>query len=67
MRPLSARELILIGFLLVFFGFLMPLLMTIRVIEASFLLSFVSYGASIVGLVMGTYGAAIIVRSRRDD
>lgn len=67
MRSLSGREFIFIGFLLVFTGFLVPLLMTIQVIEASFFLSFASYGASIVGLVIGTYGTAIYVRSRRDD
>lgn len=50
---------IIAGFLLVLVGFLLPLLMTLRVIQASFLLSFLSYGASMGGLILGLVGAAM--------
>ena len=66
MRPL---RLILIGFVLVLLGAVLPFLMVIRVVETSFLLSFLSYGASVGGLFLGLIGAASYVgnvRSRRD-
>jgi hypothetical protein len=52
------KRVIAIGFILVLFGFLVPLLMVIKIIEASFILGFVSYGASISGLLLGIIGAA---------
>jgi hypothetical protein len=67
MSSLSPRQLIFIGFLLVFFGFLAPLLMTARIIEATLFLSFLSYGASVAGLMLGIIGAANYMRGRRDD
>lgn len=66
MRPL---KLVLIGFLLVLLGAVLPFLMVIRVLEASFLLSFISYGASVGGLFLGVIGAASYVgnvKRRRD-
>ncbi len=54
-RPLN---IILIGFFLVLFGFLGPLLMVIQVVEASFFLSFLSFTASVTGLFMGLVGTA---------
>jgi hypothetical protein len=58
--------LILIGFVLVVFGFVVPFLMTLRVIESTFFLNFASYTASFLGLVFGIVGAAMIYRGRRD-
>ncbi|GAB4152469.1 MAG: hypothetical protein Fur0021_17300 [Candidatus Promineifilaceae bacterium] len=66
MRPL---KLVLIGFLLVLLGAVLPFLMVIRIVEPSFLLSFISYGASVGGLFLGVIGAASYVgnvRRRRD-
>jgi len=48
----------LIGFVLVLFGFVAPLLMVLKVIQSTFLLNFLAYGASIGGLLLGTIGAA---------
>ena len=59
---LHPLKLIIIGFLLVLFGFIAPLLMVINVIEASFILSFLSHGASISGLLLGLIGAAMYSR-----
>jgi hypothetical protein len=67
MISLSSRQLILLGFFLVFFGFLIPLLMTAHIIEATLFLSFLSYGASVVGLMLGILGAANYVRGRWDE
>ena len=58
MRRLHPREIIALGFVLVLFGFLAPFLMTIKVIGASFVLSFLSYSASVSGLLLGIIGAA---------
>lgn len=62
MRRLHPREMIALGFVLVLFGVLAPLLMVIKVIETSFVLGFLSYGASVVGLLLGIIGAAMYSR-----
>jgi hypothetical protein len=58
MMHTSPGKIILIGFALVVFGFLVPLLMMVRVIKPSFLLSFLSHGASVAGLFLGLMGTA---------
>ena len=50
------------GFLLLLLGFLLAFAMVLRVIEAGFLLSFVSYGASLSGLILGLFGALSYVQ-----
>jgi hypothetical protein len=66
MRGMQPGRLILIGFVLVLFGFVAPFLMVIRVVPSSFILNFLSYGASVVGLFLGLIGAALYVRTHRD-
>ena len=63
--PTSPIHLIIYAFLLLLFGFLLAFAMVIKVIEAGFLLSFLAYGASLVGLILGTYGAASYARTKR--
>jgi hypothetical protein len=60
------KHLLVFGFLLVVFGFLAPLLMVGHVIETSFFLGFVSYGASVAGLLLGMLGAASYSRANKD-
>jgi hypothetical protein len=62
MNPLN---LIITGFFLVLFGMVMPFLMTLRVIESTFLLNFLSFGCSVAGLFMGMVGAASYVKINR--
>jgi hypothetical protein len=62
MIRLQPWKIILIGFLLVLLGFLVPFLMVIDIIEANLLLSFLSHGASVAGLFLGLIGAASYVR-----
>jgi len=57
---------IVIGFVLVLFGFVAPFLMMMRVIEPGFALSFLSHAASVAGLFLGMIGAATYIRARRD-
>jgi hypothetical protein len=59
------KYLFVIGFLLVFLGFLLPWLMVLQVIEATFFLSFFSFVASIVGLFLGIIAVGYYYRDRR--
>jgi len=67
------RAIILIGFVLVLLGAVLPFLMVLRIIEPTFPLSFFSFGAGVAGLLLGVVGAAYYVRlhkkkdSRMDD
>jgi hypothetical protein len=66
MTRMHPGKIILIGFVLVVIGFVLPLLMMIRVIEPSFLLSFLSHGASVAGLFLGLLGTACYSRFNSD-
>jgi len=65
MRQLSGSSIILIGFVLVLLGFIIPWLMILKVIGSTFFLNFFSFTASILGLFLGLIGAAFYVRERR--
>jgi hypothetical protein len=54
-----------IGLILVLFGFLMPYLMVIGVVEASLWLCFLSHAASVSGLFLGFIGAAMTAHTNR--
>lgn len=55
-----------IGALLVVLGAVLPLLMVLHVLPSTFFLNFFSYIASVLGLFLGIWGAALyIIRSRR--
>ncbi|MEW6401342.1 MAG: hypothetical protein AB1649_06045 [Chloroflexota bacterium] len=58
-------RLILIGVVLSFLGVVFPFLMVIKVLESTFLLNFLSYGAQVAGLFLGIIGASQIVRRHR--
>lgn len=60
------KRLILIGFFLVLFGAVMPWLMVLGYIQNTFFLSFLTYGAQVSGLVVGTIGAAMLSKVNRD-
>ena len=60
------RRLIVVGLLLAVMGVVLPALMVIGVIRATFLLSFLAHGASISGLFLGFLGAMTISKRRRD-
>jgi hypothetical protein len=60
-----AFKFIIIGFVLVLIGFVVPLLMVIRLIEPGFLIGFASYGASVIGLLLGLFGTVEIYMRRK--
>ena len=62
---MEPKNLIIIGFFLVLFGFVAPFLMILGVLESTLLLNFLSYTASIGGLFMDIIGAAWYVRVNR--
>ncbi len=57
---------ILIGFLLVLLGAVLAWLMALRLIPTTnFVLPFISYAASISGLLLGFVGGALLIRTNR--
>ena len=64
-KPPDPRLILLIGFLLVVAGVVLPFMMVLQMIEATLFLSFLSYGASVAGLFLGVIGAAWYVRLNR--
>jgi hypothetical protein len=58
------KYIILLGFSLVLLGFVLPFLMVMRLVEPSFFLSFLSYGASVAGLFLGIIGASMFIKGR---
>ena len=57
--------LLFIAFGLLLFGWAVPFLIVMRIVEASYFLSFLSWAASISGLILGVIGAATVVRMRK--
>jgi hypothetical protein len=62
---MDPRGIIALGFILVLLGFLVPFLMVLHVIQTSFFLGFISYGASVTGLFLGLLGSVLYARMKR--
>jgi len=58
----NPRNILILGFILVLLGAVLPALMVFRVIDPTFFLSFVSFGSSVMGLFLGLVGTAYYVR-----
>lgn len=65
MRLPGPRGMILLGLIGVLAGFILPLLMVMGMLRSTFLLAFLSYIASLGGLILGIIGAAFYARERR--
>ena len=65
MIRLSPRAIIFIGFILVLLGFLLPLLMVVKVLESTYFLNFFSFTASLIGLFLGLMGSAQMAAEAR--
>jgi len=63
--PLSPKAILLIGFILVLAGAVLPFLMVIHVLKSTFFLNFFAFGAQVAGSFMGIIGAAYHVRAHR--
>jgi hypothetical protein len=69
MIGMNPKYMLLIAFLLLLVGIVLPMLMTLQLLESTFFLNFLSFGASLVGLILGFLGAMSIAarnRNRRD-
>jgi membrane associated rhomboid family serine protease len=66
MSGMGPIGLMVIGFFLLMFGFGVPFLMIIGILEPGFVLVFLSYMASIGGLIMGVIASALYIRERQD-
>jgi hypothetical protein len=62
MKP---QELIALGLVLVLIGWVIPLLTTLRLIEAHLVLLFLGHGASVAGMMLGLIGATQFMRRDR--
>jgi len=58
MNHIFPRLITIIAVCLAIFGTIIPLLMVLRIIEPSFSISFISYGATVASLFMGLIGMA---------
>jgi hypothetical protein len=61
----NPKTLIVIGFILLVVGWIVPFLTMAQIIPSNLLLLFASFAASVVGLFMGVIAAATIAVSRR--
>ena len=52
------RRVIALALFLMIFGFVMPFLMALKVVESTLFLNFLSFGASVLGLLLGLVGIA---------
>ena len=62
---LTPTQFLVLGFLLVTYGMVIPWLMVLQILEANFFLSFTSYAATFTGLLFGVVGVATYYRQRR--
>lgn len=67
MKLSSPLRLIAGGCILLMLGMLLPFLMVLRLWEPTFLLSFLSYASSLVGLIVGLWGIAQYSYARRKN
>jgi hypothetical protein len=59
------RALLFIALGLLLFGWVVPFLMVLRVVESTFFLNFLAWGASVGGLYLGVIAVASLVRRRK--
>ena len=65
MERINPLWIILIGFVMILFGVIVPFLTVLNLIEASFFWLFLSFFSSVGGLMLGIIGAAYYVRFNR--
>lgn len=65
MSDIDPRTLCGVGFALMLVGFILPALMIMKILDSTFLLNFLAYGASFIGLMFGLLGVLMIAIRRR--
>jgi hypothetical protein len=61
------RWILVIGFVLVLIGAVLPWLMVMQVIRSTFFINFFSFGCTVAGLLLGIVGAAYYARPPKDQ
>jgi len=67
MLRLSSVQLMVIGFVLLVIGVVLPFVMVLRIVEPTLLLNIIAYFASFIGVVIGMFGAISYSRIQRHD
>lgn len=62
----SPKRLIISGFVLLVLGVFFPLLMMLRLIESTFWLNFLSFGAQVAGLFLSFIGTTMYIQINRN-
>ncbi|HKI53014.1 MAG TPA: hypothetical protein VJ987_02730 [Anaerolineales bacterium] len=63
----SPRFLLTFGVILLLVGWIIPLLIIMRVLPSTFFLNFLSWGASVAGLFLGFVGGSMWVRMNKEE
>jgi len=62
---IKPKQFLILGFLLVTYGMVIPWLIVLGVVTSTFFLSFTAYAASFVGVIFGAVGIATYYRDNR--
>lgn len=65
MKTIRGEYLILLGFVMVLLGAILPFLMVMHILTSTIFLNFFSYTVSVAGLFLGLIGSAYFVRYHR--
>lgn len=63
------RQILILSIVLLVFGCVVPFLMALQLVESTFFLNFLSFGASVLGLFLGLAGVAgmRVVNKRKEE
>lgn len=64
---ISPRFFFILGSILLFIGWIIPLLIIMRMVPSTFALNFLAWSASVAGLFLGFMGGAMWVKINRDE
>jgi len=67
MRHLTPIRLMIIAFVFLLLGVILPFLMVMEIFESTFFLNFLSFILSLIGIVIGVIGSVYYVRINRRD
>jgi len=64
---IKIKYILLIGLSLIVIGIILPLLMVVHVLNSTFLLNFISYIFSVIGLFIGSIAAMTFVKNKKNQ
>lgn len=65
MKFLTPGRMLVIGFIFVLAGVVLPFLMIMKVIESTIFMNFFAYTLSLIGIIIGGFGASMFVKFNR--